>query len=73
MTISSLKGGDVIEVDIKGRQFYAGVREISGRTVRFSPLDSRITWRECTSHQVIGIWKATKATAERKGFARASA
>lgn len=65
MTTGSLKRGDIIEVNKKGRHFLASVREV-GRIVRFIPIEAaKVSYRECTAREIIGIWHANKATASR--------
>lgn len=65
MSIAGLKPDDIIKVDKKGRRFFAQVRDIEGRVVNFMPTDRSISYRSCTSHEVVGIWRATKATRDR--------
>ena len=57
--------GDIVEVDKKGRRFHALVTELeqveSGRfhlTVR--PLDSRISYRQATVREVVGVWRRAR-------------
>jgi bifunctional DNA-binding transcriptional regulator/antitoxin component of YhaV-PrlF toxin-antitoxin module len=58
--------GDIVEVDKRGRRFHAVVLELeqaeSGRfhlTVR--PLDSRISYRQATVREVVGVWRRAAA------------
>lgn len=69
MSIAGLKSDDIIKVDKRGRRFFAHVRNVTGRTVEFMPFDRRETYRTCTSHEIVGIWKPTKPTRERLGLA----
>lgn len=62
MTLGSTDTGDIVKVDKRGSRFYAMVVQRRGRIIDFLPLDQRISERTCTSHEVVGIWKATKAT-----------
>lgn len=68
MTLAGLRTGDHIEVDKKGRRFYAIVRNCEDRTVSFMPITNGISYRTCSSHEVVGIWKATKDTRRAKGL-----
>jgi hypothetical protein len=73
MTTSSLKRHDIVEVDRQGRVFMADVVEVDGQEIAIRPHDRRITYRTCTSRQVIGIWHASRKTLERKGAVPATA
>ncbi len=60
MTIQCVKAGDLVEVDRKGRRFHAEVEERAGRELFIRPLDRRITYRTCTSREVVGHWHKSK-------------
>jgi bifunctional DNA-binding transcriptional regulator/antitoxin component of YhaV-PrlF toxin-antitoxin module len=54
--------GDIVEVDKKGRRFHAIVVELdqveSGRFhLSVRPLDSRISYRQATVREVVGVWR----------------
>jgi hypothetical protein len=54
--------GDIVAVDKKGRRFHALVTELeqveSGRFhLSVRPLDSRISYRQATVREVIGVWR----------------
>jgi hypothetical protein len=54
--------GDIVEVDKKGRRFHALVVELeqvdSGRFhLSVRPLDSRISYRQATVREVVGVWR----------------
>lgn len=65
MTLSSVKVGDVVEVDKKGRRFFARVTLVGESSLTLRPLDNRISYRSCTAREVIGIWHANKHTRAR--------
>jgi hypothetical protein len=68
VNISSVKRGDVVEADVKGRRFLAkitGDRSPLGH-LPIKPLDDRVTYRSVTARQVVGIWHANKATRARQ-------
>lgn len=75
MNVASLQPGDIIEVNRKGRHFHAVFNRrlavgaclaegFSGELV-ITPLDARVTYRAATAREVVGIWRATKATRAR--------
>jgi len=57
-----LDPGDVVQVDHLGRLFFAVVESVEGQELRIAPIDRNTTWRSATARQVIGIWRASKAT-----------
>jgi hypothetical protein len=57
--------GDIVEVDKKGRRFHAIVVELdqvdSGRFhLSVRPLDSRISYRQATVREVVGVWRRAR-------------
>jgi hypothetical protein len=61
----SIGPGDIVEVDKKGRRFHALVTELeqleSGRFhLSVRPLDSRISYRQATVREVIGVWRRAR-------------
>jgi len=57
--------GDIVEVDKKGRRFHALVIELeqveSGRFhLSVRPLDSRISYRQATVREVVGVWRRAR-------------
>lgn len=65
MQLGSVDRGDVVEVDVRGRRFHALVEERAGRELAIKPLSRVHTERRVTSHQVVGVWRATTATRRR--------
>jgi hypothetical protein len=58
--------GDIVEVDKKGRRFHAIVVELdqvdSGRFhLSVRPLDSRISYRQATVREVVGVWRRARS------------
>jgi hypothetical protein len=77
MVLGTIKVGDVVHVDHKGRRFMALVTDtpttdktLKGK-VAIKPFDARISYRSATSREVIGHWRATKATHARGALAAA--
>lgn len=62
MTASSITAGDMVEVDKKGRRFFALVTARDGTQLSIRPVDTRISYRQATSREVVGIWHANKQT-----------
>lgn len=60
--------GDIVEVDKKGRRFHALVVELEqGSNGRFAlsvrPLDSRISYRQATVREIVGVWRKARTRA----------
>ena len=58
--------GDIVEVYKKGRRFHALVTELeqveSGRFhLSVRPLDSRISYRQATVREVVGVWRRARS------------
>jgi hypothetical protein len=56
MSLSGVRPGDVVHVDIGGRRFMALAGEKTASGLKLTPLDNRITYHEATARQVIGHW-----------------
>ncbi len=53
--------GDIVEVDKKGRIFYAKVQQAATDGVLpILPLDSRITYRMATAKEIVAQYRRTK-------------
>lgn len=65
MNTASIKAGDVVLVDKRGRRFHALVKEREGRSFTVRPLDARINYHQATSNEIVGAWLANKQTRER--------
>lgn len=59
MNLSSVREGDIVECDIKGRRFFAHVRGKDATGVAITPI-TRETWRHVTAQQVIGHYRKSK-------------
>lgn len=62
MTLSSVRVGDIVHVDKKGRLFFALVEGKGERQLTIAPL-CRETYRECTAREVIGLYRKAKGSA----------
>ena len=69
MTLSTIRPGDIIEVDKKGRKFHALVSHVDSGAVDFRPLGAGISYRSATAREVVGHWRASKSTRVAKGLA----
>jgi len=73
MTTSTIKVGDIVQVDKKGRKFYACRRvptdaeSLRRGEIAIKPLDNRMSYFTATGREIVGHWKATKETARRIG------
>lgn len=65
MQLGSLETGDIVLLDKKGRRFHGIVDAIDGQQLKVTPIDRHNTWRTATAKEVIGIWRASKATRAR--------
>jgi hypothetical protein len=69
VTLSSVKVGDLVEVDKRGRVFTARVRATGGEELEIRPLDARVSYFTATAREVTGVWHANAATRRRMGLA----
>ncbi len=56
MRLEGIKVGDVVEIDRHGRRFHALVIATAPGGLTLQPLDRRVNYHSCRSHQVIGHW-----------------
>lgn len=61
MKLATVKEGDIVEVDKKGRRFYAVAGPRAGRTLRVQPLDRNVSYREATGLEVVNHWRRVRA------------
>lgn len=62
MNLGSVKAGDVVRCDVKGRLFYATVDDAPNADgVAVTPITRGITYRHVTARQVTEHWKRTGA------------
>jgi hypothetical protein len=61
MTLASVKTGDIVLADRKGRRFYAVVVERHERELEVDPIDRRVTYRGVKAREVLGIWRKSRA------------
>ncbi len=61
MTLGTVKAGDIILADRKGRRFYAIVIERRGHELEIEPIDRPITYRRVKAREVLGIWRKSRA------------
>lgn len=60
MNLTSIREHDIVEVDIKGRRFFAQVGPRDQTGVAIKPITAGITWRHATARQVIGHYRRSK-------------
>ncbi len=56
MRLANVLVGDIVLVNRKGRVFHAIVTGTERRGLSLEPIDKRITYRHCGSHDVVGHW-----------------
>ena len=61
MTLSGVKGGDIVLCDRMGRVFYAIVVERHECELDVEPFDRRVTDRRVKAREVLGIWRKSRA------------
>jgi hypothetical protein len=56
MRLEGIQTGDIVEVDLRGRRFYAIVTAPAPGGLAVAPIDRRINHYSCRSREVIGHW-----------------
>jgi hypothetical protein len=54
--LEGIQTGDIVEVDRKGRRFYALVTGPSPGGLALAPMDRRVNYYSCRSREVVGHW-----------------
>lgn len=57
MRLTSLRVGDLVQCDIKGRRFHAEVLERAGSDIEIRPLQNGVSYRHVRPRQVIAHWR----------------
>lgn len=63
MKLTSVREGDIVEVDVKGRRFFAQVKGKDQTGVTVKPITPGITWQRATARQIIGHWRKSRQAA----------
>lgn len=63
MTLQGIDPGDIVQVDIKGRRFFAIVKDREAGEVRLTPLSPGITYFTAKPRQIIGLYRKAKGSA----------
>jgi hypothetical protein len=75
MNLASVKPGDIVEIDRKGRRYFARVLAHSRSELEIQPLSaaerglthgSAVAYGTATARTVIGVWHANRATRARQ-------
>jgi hypothetical protein len=56
MRLANVLAGDIVLVNRKGRVFHAIVTATEPRGLALEPIDRHVTYRRCSSHDVVGHW-----------------
>lgn len=56
MRLANVLVGDIVLVNRKGRVFHAVVTRVEKGGLGVDPIDKRVTYRQCGSHDVVGHW-----------------
>lgn len=59
-SLTTIRTGDIVLVDKKGRRAHALVRSKQPRELEILPLEPGFTWTTVTSHEVVEHWRKTK-------------
>ena len=68
MKLGTIRPGDVVEIEKRGSTFYAIAGKVDDAGLRLSPISRQINHFHATAREVVGHWRATKATRERNGW-----
>lgn len=60
MNTASVKAGDVVYVNKKGRKFHAIVRERVGKTFHLAPIERNISYLSCSSREIEMAWHKSR-------------
>lgn len=60
MNLTSIRVDDIVECEVKGRRFYALVREKTRGQLIVFPITANITYRRVTSKQVVAHFRRSK-------------
>lgn len=61
MRLASVREGDIVQVDVKGRRAFAFVSAINGRELEVKPLPGQtFTWAHVKARQVIAHYAKRK-------------
>lgn len=61
MTISTVRPGDIVLVDKKGRRFHAIVAGDPMRgSVEITPIDGRVSYYSAKAREIVGHWRRSK-------------
>lgn len=60
MNLTSVKPGDIVRVNKKGRIFHAVVSDKANRELRLRPIESNITWFTATSREIEMAWHKSR-------------
>jgi hypothetical protein len=64
MQVTGVQPFDIVQADKKGRKFFGVVVKNpgGGQPLTITPMDRAITWRSVQPREVVGVWRASKAT-----------
>ena len=57
MTLSTIRPGDLVRCDVRGRIFHAEALERDAEGLRIRPLEPNITYRHVTARQIARHWR----------------
>jgi antitoxin (DNA-binding transcriptional repressor) of toxin-antitoxin stability system len=60
MTITTVRRGDIVEIDKNGRLFFAVVTARRRSGLEILPITAGISFRSCVSREVVGHYRRSK-------------
>lgn len=61
MTLGSVRVGDIVLVDRKGRRFHAIVTAKGQRELEVQPIERAITYRTVKAREVLELWRKSRS------------
>lgn len=59
-SLSTIKPGDIVEVDKKGRKFFAVVEDKQDGGLALKPITHGVSYRTASAREVTAHWRKTK-------------
>lgn len=60
MTLASVRAGDIVLIDRKGRRFHAIVTAKGQRELEIEPIERGITYRSAKAREVLALWRKSR-------------
>jgi hypothetical protein len=60
MNLANVREGDIVEINKRGRLFYARVQGKENHGLKLKPITSNTTYYDATAREVVGHWSRRK-------------